>query len=148
MNATKPTIRSAQAEDRLAISTLLESVKLPTAGVSDHLPNFLILEDGGKIVGCVGLEVYGSKALLRSLAIAKEWQRKGLGGALYEAAVERARRRGLDEIYLLTETAEKFFAARGFESISRAQVVDSVKNSVEFRSACPQSAICMSLKLR
>ncbi len=148
MNATKPTIRSAQPEDWLAISTLLESIKLPTAGVSDHLPNFLILEDGGKIAGCVGLEVYGSKALLRSLAVAKEWQGKGLGGALYEAAVERARRRGIDEIYLLTETAEKFFAARGFEIIPRTQAAEPVKNSVEFRSACPQSAICMKLKLR
>jgi amino-acid N-acetyltransferase len=45
---------------------------------------------------------------------------------------------------LLTETAEKFFRAIGYEVIDRRHVPEEIKQSAEFRSLCPASAVCMS----
>ena len=147
MTDTQPSIRPAIVDDLGRIDALLESLNLPTAGVSEHLGNFLVLVDKSAVVGCVGLEVYGSKGLLRSLAVKPELQGQGLGNLLYQAVTESARQRGIAEIYLLTETAEAFFVARGFQIIARDLVDEEVKASVEFSSACPQSAVCMSFKL-
>ncbi len=147
MSSAKPTIRPAKAGDLNDIMNLLKSLQLPIAGVEDHLRNFSVLLNENVAIGCVGLEVYGSKALLRSLAVTPKMQGMGLGSMLYEAAAETARQRGIDEIYLLTETAERFFSARGFQTISRELVDEKVKSSVEFRAVCPQSAVCMRLIL-
>ena len=45
---------------------------------------------------------------------------------------------------LLTETAEKFFRAIGYEVIDRRHVPEEIKQSAEFRSLCPASAVCMT----
>ncbi len=144
----KPLLRDAEPADFEAIRALLATVNLPREGVQDRLDNFVVLLDGKKIIGTVGLELYGTRALLRSLAVAKEYQGKGYGQQLYQAIVEKARQNQISELYLLTETAEKFFAARGFEKIAREEADPKVKTTMEFRSVCPQSAACMRLKLK
>lgn len=144
---SKYLIRPAAAEDLPLIQSLLKSVKLPLEGIEENLADFLTLSQEGKIIGTVGLEIYGDKALLRSLGVAPQEQGKGYGIHLYQAIIRKAQEQGIGEIYLLTETAENFFAARGFEKISREIVDEGVKTSVEFQSACPASAACMRLKL-
>jgi amino-acid N-acetyltransferase len=47
----------------------------------------------------------------------------------------------------LTETAQAFFQRLGYTAIDRARVSDHVKQSAEFRSLCPDSAVCMSKAL-
>jgi amino-acid N-acetyltransferase len=140
-------IRGAQNTDIISIEALLHDLSLPTDGVRDHLTNFLVLEIDGSIIGAVGLEIYGKNALLRSLAISRGFQGMGFGKKLYQAIIERAKNHHIQKIYLLTESAENYFAKRGFEKISRDKVQTQVKNSVEFTTACPESAICMKLNL-
>ena len=50
----------------------------------------------------------------------------------------------VEQLVLLTETAEKFFRAIGYEVIDRRHVPQGIKQSAEFRSLCPASAVCMS----
>jgi len=140
-------IYGANAKDYVLIQSLLESAKLPLDGVNEHLGNFLLLKKEDKIIGTVGLEVYGDKALIRSLAVTKGFRGRGYGKRLYEAIIAKARGQQISEIYLLTETAEMFFAKQGFETISRDSVDTEVKESIEFRCACPESASCMWLRL-
>ena len=140
-------IRNAETRDYPTIASLLKTVKLPLDGVEENLSNFLVLSRGEEIFGTVGLEIYGDKALLRSLAVVPQEQGKGYGIRLYQAIIRKAQEQDVAEIYLLTETVEKFFAALGFEKIPREIVDERVKTSVEFQSACPESAACMSLKL-
>jgi amino-acid N-acetyltransferase len=71
----------------------------------------------------------------------------GLGNRLTAAAIEDARRRALPALYLLTTTAERFFPRFGFERISRDDVPASVQASIEFREACPASALVMRKRL-
>ena len=55
---------------------------------------------------------------------------------------------GLTPLYLLTTTAEDFFPRFGFSRITRQEVPESVRASVEFRSACPASAVVMWKPIR
>src|SRR6266576_8389 len=63
------------------------------------------------------------------------------------AALELARRRGVRTVYLLTETAGRFFPKFGFAAITRAQVDSVVLESPEFTTACPKSALVMVKQL-
>jgi N-acetylglutamate synthase-like GNAT family acetyltransferase len=93
--------------------------------------------------GCVGLEIYGSSALLRSMAIDPEHQGRGLGTALTEAIIEDARKKGISTLFLLTETAEDFFKRFGFRIVERELVPDDVKTSIEFTKLCLEAPAMM-----
>jgi len=145
--ATVSVIRPATSEDYESIVELLESANLPTEGVKERLHNFVVLTDGETLIGTGGFEIYGDKALLRSVAISPEYQNKGYGRKIYRRLLENAREQNITELYLLTETAERFFAAMGFKKIPREAADEQVKKSEEFRSLCPSTAVCMHLKL-
>ncbi len=63
--------------------------------------------------------------------------------ALVERALADARAAGAREAWLLTETAESFFAGIGWARASRDAAPAAVAASVEFTSACPATAIAM-----
>jgi len=148
ITATKLGIRLATFKDYKSITSLLQSVSLPTQGVKKHLSNFVVLLDGETLIGTGGMEIYGDKALLRSLAVHPDYQNKGFGQRLYKRILENARKLNINELYLLTETAERFFAKMGFEKISREEADERVKVSEEFLSICPSTAACMRLKFQ
>ena len=137
------TIEPAQPGDLPDLLALLEASGLPQAGFSDHLAMALAARDGDALVGCATLEMYGASALLRSVAVRLDWQGKGLGRRLTQAALNLAREQGVERVYLLTETAGDFFPRFGFQTVARAAVPPEVQQSVEFTSACPTSALVM-----
>jgi amino-acid N-acetyltransferase len=140
-------IKLVDTTDRLAVLDLLERSGLPEAGLSDHWATTLVARAGGAIVGSAALEMYDTAALLRSVAVDQSWRGQGLGQQLTQAALTLARQQGVTEIYLLTETAAEFFPRFGFQPISRAQVAPAVQGSVEFTTACPESALAMIASL-
>lgn len=130
-----------------ALLELLRRCRLPEAGVVDHLETALVGREGGRLVASSVLEIYPDGALLRSVAVEADRRGMGLGVRLTEAALALARRRGMERVYLLTETAAEFFPRLGFRAIARAEVPLSVRASVEFTTACPQSALVMEKAL-
>ncbi|MCB0210587.1 MAG: GNAT family N-acetyltransferase [Anaerolineae bacterium] len=129
------------------ILTLLMASKLPQEGLSEHIETALVAHDDADIVGSAALELYGSAALLRSVAVAPDFQGQGLGHQLTRAAIDLARQHKVSQLYLLTETASDFFPKFGFYTIDRAQVPSPVKNSLEFTTLCPDSALVMTLPI-
>lgn len=140
-------IRKARKSDLPAVEKLLSNSNLPVDGVRDHFADFIVAEDTHGIEGAVGLEKYESVALLRSAVVAPEYRGTGVGKRLVEQALERAEEAGIDELYLLTTTAEKYFPRFGFQPTSRAAVPEELKASAEFRGACPESAVVMRRRL-
>jgi len=140
-------IESPTERDLPDIRALLERLQLPIAGVDEHLPTMLVAREDEQIVGTAGVELYADGALLRSVAVEPRWQGKQLGHQLTDAALHLATTCGANTDFLLTTTAERFFPQFGFEQIDREQVPPSVRASVEFRSACPASAIVMRKQL-
>jgi amino-acid N-acetyltransferase len=141
--AVTATIRAAAPGDFPGVIRLLESAGLPTAGLEPSLPNFLVAEKDGSVVGAIGLEIYGESGLLRSAAVEAGWRGSGLGRALVASLLDLAEARGVRDVYLLTTTAEGFFPRFGFARVARSTVAPAVRASEEFRGACPDSAIAM-----
>ena len=137
-------IRSATDSDLSAVESLLAASDLPTDGVRDNFSSFLVADDNGAIAGAIGLEKYGSVALLRSAVVAPDHRGSGVGQRLVEQLLQRAEEAGVDDLYLLTTTADKYFPKFGFTRTTRSAVPDPLKASAEFRGACPDTAIVMS----
>lgn len=143
-----PTFRNATRADLADVERLLEADSLPTVGVAEALPEFLVAESEGKVIGVVGLEPCGTgTALLRSAAVDARWRGRGIGKELVQRVIVTAEQRGLRALYLLTTTAEKYFPAFGFTKIARDEVPADVRRSAEFAEACPASATVMALEL-
>jgi amino-acid N-acetyltransferase len=141
-------IRSATRDDFREVEELLMASRLPIEGVKENFSSFLVAEEAGMIAGAVGLERYGSAALLRSAVVAPANRSTGVGRQLVESLLQRAGEDGIEELYLLTTTAEKYFPRFGFRLTTRASVPESVKASAEFRGACPDTAVVMSRRTR
>ncbi|MBM4074046.1 MAG: GNAT family N-acetyltransferase [Planctomycetes bacterium] len=83
--------------------------------LEDLTTDGFIAEINGAIVGFAALEIYSSKlAELRSLAVSPDHQGKGIGKALVNAIVERARQRRVFEVMAIT-SEEEFFQRCGFD---------------------------------
>jgi amino-acid N-acetyltransferase len=140
-------IRKARESDLAAVEQLLLASELPLDGVRDHFIDFVVAEDSNGIEGAVGLEKYDSVALLRSAVVAPSHRGSGVGRQLVEQVIERAEEAGVNELYLLTTTAENYFPRFGFTRTTRAAVPEELKSSAEFRGACPDTAIVMKRRL-
>ena len=148
MNEPTTSVSPATSTDLGAILALLTTAGLPVADLTaDSLPEFLVARHGGNVIGVVGLERFGEIGLLRSLAVSTEHRRQGLGRALTRELEERAALSGIDSLVLLTETARDFFQRHGYQVIARTAAPASVQASSEFRTLCPESAVCMTKHL-
>lgn len=141
------TFRTAQPTDWPAIASLLSAANLPLDGAQDHLMEFVLAFRDEELIGTAALEKYGDYGLLRSVAVIASEHGRGLGAALTQQLIDRARRDQLRGIVLLTTTAADYFPRFGFTRIDRADVPFPVQASIEFQSACPQSAVVMVLDL-
>jgi amino-acid N-acetyltransferase len=141
------TIAPPDATDIPAILALLERNGLPQDGFLDHVRTALVARVGESVVGSAALELYGKAALLRSVAVDASLRGQGLGQQLTRAALELARQRDVETVYLFTETAGDFFPRFGFRAINRSAVDTGVQQSIEFTSACPVSAQVLALSL-
>jgi amino-acid N-acetyltransferase len=136
-------IREAAKDDLKQIKSLLDDASLPSVDIENHLPNFLVLEMSANLIGTIGMECYGDTALLRSLAVKKDYRNRGYGKELYYALKSKVKNMNVNSIYLLTETAEGFFSKEGFQKIARADVPPSIRQTQEYSILCPESAVCM-----
>jgi amino-acid N-acetyltransferase len=144
---TSPAILRATTADLPDIEKLLEDSALPLAGLRDHLEHFFMAREGTRLIGAVGLELYGREGLLRSLAVRRSECLKGIGSTLMQHAIAEARRLGAKRLILLTTTAERYFSRWGFRTIERSTITGELTRSAEFTGACPASAVCMELLL-
>ena len=127
-----------------AVTALLDDCGLPTSDLDQHdLDEFLGCGPDEQPLGVIGLERCGNDGLLRSLAVAPSVRGAGCGAALVARLEQQAHDRGIRCLYLLTETAEAFFAARGYQVIERSLVPDAVRATSEFASLCPDDATVM-----
>ena len=139
--------RASTADDLTAIRTLLESAGLPTSDLASARPEFVAIRDERGLVAAGALQRFGATALLRSVAVSANRRGMGLGGAIVSELERRAREAGVERLILLTQTAASFFAQRGYQVMERSAAPADVRESEEFRTLCPSSAVCMAKEL-
>lgn len=130
-------------DHRSSIEALLLESKLPVSDLPPSLESFLVAIDNEDVIGVVGLEIYDQYGLLRSLAVSSRYRNQGIAGKLVNQAEEFAASKELTAIFLLTETADKYFDSKHYTIITRAEVPAEVQQSSEFSFVCPQSAVVM-----
>jgi amino-acid N-acetyltransferase len=124
------------------VIALLKSCGLPTEDISDTTKLFFAV-DGNEILGTIGIEFYDDVALLRSLAVIQEKQGQGLGKQLVEFIEVFAKQSGAKELILLTTSAEEFFIKNFYHVVEKNSIPGKIKQSSEFTSTCPSTAIAM-----
>lgn len=144
-----PILRRSDTADLDDVRELLMDAGLPTDDLdAELLDNFLLAESDGEVVGLIGLQVFDTIGLLRSLVVARDARKSGLGGKLVGAIEAAAQTAGIDELWLLTIDAEKFFSRHGYEFASRDRAPDSIRQTREFAELCPDDAHLMYKSVR
>jgi len=124
---------------------LLAECGLPVSDIfSPAQPLFFGARSEGALVGVVGLEAYAPFALLRSLAVAPAFRRRGLARKLVACVESQAEQRGIKELFLLTTTAENFFLGLGYSLASRSAAPAVIQCTAQFSGLCPSSSAFLS----
>ncbi len=138
-------IGAGTAQDSAHIRTLLAAAQLPTDDLDSIAAYFVVVRDeADQVVGTGALQWCGDGALLRSVAVASEFRKAGLGRRIVAELEKAARAAGINQLVLLTTTARSFFETLGYRVIDRQTVPQELHQSEEIRSLCPISALCMA----
>jgi amino-acid N-acetyltransferase len=126
-------IRPARTSDVKAIRQLVDSYAAPgqmlskeTVTLYESVQEFTVAEVDGKVIGCGALHVlWDDLAEVRTVAVDKNFHKKGIGHELLEKIIERARIVGVERIFCLTFQTE-FFGRHGFVEIEGTPVAPDV----------------------
>jgi UDP-N-acetylmuramate: L-alanyl-gamma-D-glutamyl-meso-diaminopimelate ligase len=141
-------VRPAHREDMAAVRHVLALTSLDEPARDEQAGSFFVLRNEEGNVGCVSLEVFGDDAILRALAVDPKYRGAGYGWMLADMAVNHARWRGVRRIYLLTDTASDFFAAKfGFRVVDRSTLSKQVSASEAFSRPSAVQQVAMRLDL-
>ncbi|MEM9704969.1 MAG: arsenic resistance N-acetyltransferase ArsN2 [Pseudomonadota bacterium] len=130
------------------VVSMLRDANLPTDDLGDETVTLFAYVHAGEICGAVGLQIVAdNSALLRSLVVPPEFRGRGLGDVLAAFAERQSASQNLAELYLLTDTAERFFQRRGYDFVLRENAPEAIRNTEQFSALCPASAHLMRLVL-
>jgi len=120
-------IRKANLSDVKKIQNLINSfagkqLMLPRSlnELYDNLRDFWVCEENKRICGCCALHIsWQDLAELKSLAVEKDRQRRGIGSQLVNACVEEAKELKAKKIFVLTYKPV-YFKKFGFKRIKNS----------------------------
>jgi len=121
----------------------LEAADLPTSDLDEGDAHYFACEAGG----FGGLVRLGDVVLLRSIVVPPDIRRGGVGSAVLTGLIAAARSLSAREAWLLTTTAETFFAANGFRRVTREEAPAVIASTGQFKDICPDTAALMRLVL-
>ena len=136
-------IENARPEDKAAVVSLLQQGNLLIDDLPTDLPDFVIAKEQDTYVGVAGLERFGSIALMRSVAVDPNYQGKQVAAKLVGQLLATAKSAGLEELYLITTTADHYFERHGFSAVPRQDVPVAIQQTQQFSDLCPSTAIVM-----
>ncbi len=127
-------IRKATIRDVKSIYNILKTYAdagqlLPRAisELYDHLRDFNVYEaEDGRVIAACALHICWEDLVeIRSLAVVEEYQRRGIGSQLIEAAFEDAKSLEVNRIFTLTYQ-QNFFERHGFRVIDKSTLPQKI----------------------
>jgi len=126
-------LRKAQIHDIKDIQKLLviyankgEMLSRSLSELYESLRDFYVYEEDGKLLGTTALHiVWEDLAEVRSVAVAENRTRAGIGSKLVQACIDEARQLGLKRIFCLTYRPD-FFSSLGFRLIDKSELPHKV----------------------
>ena len=148
-------LRKAQIQDVKEIQKLLtffasrgDMLSRSLSELYEALRDFYIFEEDGKLLGTAALHiVWEDLAEIRSVAVAEDAGRKGVGTQLVQACIDEARAIGLKRLFCLTYKPN-FFGKFGFRIVDKSELPHKVwgdcMKCVKFPD-CDEIAMIMDL---
>jgi len=88
----------------------------------ENIRDFWVKIDKGKVIGCAALHLaWDNLAEIKSVAVLKKFQGKGVGKELITACLDEACQLGIKKVFMLTYKP-RFFKRFGFKEISHASL--------------------------
>jgi amino-acid N-acetyltransferase len=92
----------------------------------ENVRDCFVIREGEEVLGCVALHVFWSDlAEIRSLAVTKDSQEKGVGAKLVEACLKEAEELGITTVFCLTYQPA-FFEQFGFSQVDKMELPKKV----------------------
>jgi amino-acid N-acetyltransferase len=136
-----PSIRLGEAADFPEVLVILRELGLESEGLEPGMPNLLVAELDGYLVGCAALESDGSYGLMRAVGVTEQAHGRAIGAQLVHGIHEIAKELGLRAVFLLTTTAAEYFCRFGYEIDHGPPAV--VTTSSEYAVCSTRQAILM-----
>lgn len=127
------------------ILPILTKCNLPVSDISASSPPlFFGVRVAGALAAVVGLELFESVGLLRSLAVSHLCRGRGHAQELVAYAESFAASHGVESLFLLTTTADAFFEKLGYTPASRQSAPQAIQTTPQFSGVCPSSSALLS----
>lgn len=121
-----------------------EMLARPLSEIYENLRDFFVIREGERVVACAALHInWEDLAEVKSVAVAEDCQRQGIGDRLVKACLKEARSLGLPTIFCLTYKPG-FFEKLGFTQIDKMKLPHKVWNEC-YR--CPKFPNCDEIAL-
>ena len=133
MSENQVIVRAARTSDIRAIRSIIDTYVLgrrllakETVTLYESVQEFMIAEYAGEVVGCGALHVlWEDLAEVRTVAVLESMRGKGVGNAIIQNIIEKARFLGVARIFCLTFETD-FFGRNGFNVIEGTPVEPEV----------------------
>jgi len=140
-------IRAAAGPDLPHIATMLHHGGLIAGAARERVGRTVVAEADRVPIATAAWERVDDAGLLRSVAVAPEQRRAGAGTLVVAATLRRMLEDGIRDVYLVTESAERFFTSCGFRTIDRDDVPEKIANHPQITRECPASAPVMYVRI-
>ncbi len=92
----------------------------------DNMRDYLVYEESGEVAGTCALHIcWEDLAEIRSLCVAEQVRRRGIGTALVRACMEEARDFGIHQLFVLTYRTE-LFGRFGFREVDKKELPQKI----------------------
>lgn len=105
-----------------------EMLARPLSEIYENIRDFFVVREGERVIACAALHVnWEDLAEIKSVAVAEDCQRQGLGNQLIKACLKEAKSLGISTIFCLTYKPE-FFGSHGFAQVEKMSLPHKVWN--------------------
>ena len=110
-----------------------------------EVETLVIQSEDKQIIGSVSLhQTSPTEALLFGLCVDSSRRGQGLGWVLADSVLRRARRIGVERVYLVTDDGTDFLVSRlGFATVGHEELPESVRECANFRARWGPGSMCM-----
>ncbi|HJX13229.1 MAG TPA: N-acetyltransferase [Dehalococcoidales bacterium] len=116
-----------------------EMLARPLSELYEDIRDFFVIREGERVVACAALHVsWSDLAEIRSVAVAGDMKKKGLGALLVEACIKEVEELGIKDIFCFTYQPD-FFKRQRFIDIDKMELPRKVWTDC-FR--CPKFPNC------
>ncbi|MFC2072533.1 N-acetyltransferase [Chloroflexota bacterium] len=121
-----------------------EMLARPLSEIYENIRDYFVVREGERVIACAALHVnWSDLAEIKSLAVAENHQRQGIGDRLIEACLSEAKGLGILTVFCLTYKPA-FFESLGFSQVDKMELPNKVWSEC-YR--CPKFPNCDEIAL-